>query len=153
MIAKERFKKLCAVGEVSGPVSDELINSAQSELGVNFPEEYVEFLREFGAAIVSGAQVYGIPDHEKKNPPLWQNVVLLTRQLRDLKQAGTERANSFSLLRMMVPESISFLILVARLKSIFSLWDQVLRRLCLPASMTLSLIYLKERPLFKGYSC
>jgi hypothetical protein len=90
---KIKFEKACAVSEVSGPVSDELINSAQSELGVNFPEEYVEFLREFGAVIVSGAQVYGIPYHEKNNPPLWQNVVLVTRQLRDLKQAGTERAN------------------------------------------------------------
>lgn len=91
MSRKDEFRTLCARGEVSGPVSESDIQRAEIALGVEFPKEYLEFLAEFGCALIGGVEIYGLPDPAKNNPPLWQDVVAVTKQLRDWGQAGTEK--------------------------------------------------------------
>lgn len=92
MTRKSDFEKLCSSGEVSGPVSAQEIERAQVELGVQFPKEYQDFLGEFGAVLANGVCIYGLPDPETNDPPLWQCVVSVTKTLRDCGQAGTEQA-------------------------------------------------------------
>ncbi|MBY5925761.1 MULTISPECIES: SMI1/KNR4 family protein [unclassified Halomonas] len=91
----DEFNRLCKAGAVSGPVSDLAIGQAENELGVQFPSEYHEFLRKYGAVFTRGVEVYGlIQVEEDGNPPLWQDVVTVTKQLRAMGQAGTDK-NSF----------------------------------------------------------
>ncbi|WP_169197007.1 SMI1/KNR4 family protein [Devosia sp. MC1541] len=91
--ARDRFDQLCKNGEVVGPVSDFLIYQAEAELGVNFPEEYQELLRKYGAVLANGLEVYGLPVIKEDTPPLWQNVVSVTKQLRAWQQAGADRTS------------------------------------------------------------
>lgn len=89
---REDFDVLCNQGEISGPVDDTQIGKAEAELGVEFPTEYRELLRQYGAVIARGVQVYGLlPKEVNNSPPLWQDVVSVTNELRDCGQVGTER--------------------------------------------------------------
>lgn len=90
MGAKQQFDEMCAGGAVSGPSSEAEILAAEAELKVSFPQQYRDFLERFGAGLFAGIEVYGLPDPEKNDPPLWQDVVEVTKQLRDWGQAGTE---------------------------------------------------------------
>jgi len=85
------FDTLCASGEVAGPASGVAINQAQEELGVVFPTEYKTFLEEFGAVIAHGIEIYGLLETDGVGPPLWQDVVSVTKQLRNFKQDGAEQ--------------------------------------------------------------
>jgi hypothetical protein len=58
-----------------------------------FPAQYRAFLQEFGAILVQGVEIYGITEPNKNAPPMWQEVVDVTQQLRNIKQAGTEDRN------------------------------------------------------------
>lgn len=89
---REEFDLLCKAGEVSGPVSDLAIAEAEAELGVQFPSEYLELLRKYGAVLADGIEVYGLPRLEGNDPPLWQNVVAVTKQLRKWEQVGANQA-------------------------------------------------------------
>lgn len=88
---REDFDKLCRAGEVFGPVDDLAIAHAEAELGVQFPAEYQELLRKYGAVLTGGIEVYGLPKMEGNDPPLWQNVVAVTKQLREWDQVGADR--------------------------------------------------------------
>ena len=55
-----------------------------------FPEEYRQFLRLCGAALVPGAQIYGLVEPSRNDPPLWIDVRTVTELLRGWCQAGTE---------------------------------------------------------------
>ena len=46
---------------VSGPRKEELIDAAEARLGVKFPPSYRCFLQEFGAVIVNGEDLVGLP--------------------------------------------------------------------------------------------
>lgn len=92
MVNKSRFDQICANGEVSGPASTQEIEHAEKELGVKFPKEYQEFLEEFGAVLANGVEVYGLPSSELNAPPLWQNVVTVTKELRDWGQVGADQS-------------------------------------------------------------
>ena len=76
---------------VAGPVSDAEMTAAEDVLGVVFPTQYRDFLAEFGAVLVKGLEIYGLVDAAKNDPPLWNDVVDVTGQLRDWGQVGTER--------------------------------------------------------------
>ncbi|UOO82749.1 SMI1/KNR4 family protein [Uruburuella testudinis] len=76
--------------EKFGAVSEDTVMSAENELGVSFPEEYKQFLYNFGALIGNGIEIYGLPIHTNDTPPLWQNVVTVTKRLREYHQVGTE---------------------------------------------------------------
>jgi cell wall assembly regulator SMI1 len=89
--AREELEILCRKGEVSGPVNVTAIEQAEAELGVQFPLEYREFLKKFGAVIADGIEVYGLPNSDTNDPPMWQDVVAVTNELRNWGQAGTER--------------------------------------------------------------
>lgn len=86
-----KFNDLCSNGEVSGPRSEIDIMQAEKELGVEFPKQYRDFLSQFGSALLDGVEIYGLPDPGKNNPPIWQNVVAVTRQLRGWGQIGADR--------------------------------------------------------------
>src|SRR5215475_7713711 len=68
---------------VSGPSTEEEINTAERELGVKFPPEYREFLAKYGAARIAGYQIAGLTHQDPDQPPLWDSVVRATRSLRD----------------------------------------------------------------------
>jgi antitoxin YobK len=71
---------------LAGPADEEMIVSAQANLGVQFPQSYKAFLARFGAALCSGFEIAGLFRHTKSDePPLWSNVVTDT-QLR--RKAG-----------------------------------------------------------------
>lgn len=92
MTRRNDFELLCRGGEIAGPASVQEIEFAQAELGVTFPTEYRDFLTQFGALVVAGIEIFGLPDLEKPHPPLWQSVVAVTKQLRCWGQAGADRA-------------------------------------------------------------
>jgi len=87
----DQLDKLYRNGEFSGPCSEYDIRKAEIELGVKFPRQYEEFLSKYGSALLGGVEIYGLPDPEKNDPPLWQDVVTVTKQLREWEQAGTEK--------------------------------------------------------------
>jgi cell wall assembly regulator SMI1 len=84
------FSNLCTEGEISGPCGEEAIEKAEVALGVRFPDQYRHFLTNFGSMLACGIEIYGLPDPTKNDPPLWQDVVAVTKQLRDWEQAGSE---------------------------------------------------------------
>ena len=90
MITNEKFEKMCVSGEVSGPCSETTIHDAEAALNVSFPQQYRDFLTNFGSGLFAGIEVYGLPDPVKNDPPLWQDVVKVTKQLRGWGQAGTD---------------------------------------------------------------
>lgn len=90
MITNPRFVNLCAQGACSGPATQAVIDQAETALGVRFPRQYREFLSQFGAGVFDGATLYGLPDPLTNEPPLWEDVVHVTQQLRGWGQAGTE---------------------------------------------------------------
>lgn len=93
-LTRENFDLLCAEGEVAGPASNADIARAEAELGVKFPEEYREILLKYGAIIAPGVGVYGlIPKNVNNDPPLWQDIVSVTKELRGWGQAGAEEQN------------------------------------------------------------
>jgi SMI1-KNR4 cell-wall len=68
---------------VSGPSTEEEINTGERELGVQFPPEYREFLAKYGAARIAGYQIAGLTHQDPDQPPLWDSVIQATRSLRD----------------------------------------------------------------------
>jgi hypothetical protein len=89
---REGFDLLCKEGDVSGSVDDEAIAQAEAALGVRFPAEYCELLRQYGAIVAPGLDVYGlIPKSTKNDPPIWHDVVTVTNELRGWHQVGTEK--------------------------------------------------------------
>lgn len=89
-IQSKEFYALCNEGYFPGPASDQEIQVAEATLGVNFPRDYLDVLKTYGAVVADGFAIYGLPDPEKNDPPLWQNVVLVTKKLRESKQIGAE---------------------------------------------------------------
>jgi hypothetical protein len=85
-----KIQGLCEMA--SGPVGDDAIRQAERELGVVFPREYRELLSEFGSIIGKGFEVYGLPASTDDEPPVWRHVVRVNKQLRLLRQGGTERS-------------------------------------------------------------
>lgn len=90
MVMNEKFERMCASGEVSGPCSTSAVDDAETALSVSFPLQYRDFLAKFGAGVFAGVEVYGLPDPVENDPPMWQDVVTVTKQLREWRQAGTE---------------------------------------------------------------
>jgi hypothetical protein len=89
-LAKAVFERMCASGVVSGPVAEVDIDRAQTELGVVFPSAYREVLKRYGAVLIQGAEIYGLPDPLRNEPPLWINVVSVAKELQRSKQVGAE---------------------------------------------------------------
>jgi cell wall assembly regulator SMI1 len=90
MIENEKFEKMCADGEVSGPCSLAAIDDAETALNVTFPQQYRDFLTNLGSGLFAGIEVYGLPDPVQNDPPIWQDVVKVTKQLREWGQAGAD---------------------------------------------------------------
>jgi hypothetical protein len=87
----ELFRDLCSSGLTPGAAPLTIIAEAESRLGVTFPDEYRDFLGEFGALLAQGIEIYGLLSLELNDPPMWQSVVEVTQNLKEMKQAGTER--------------------------------------------------------------
>ncbi len=69
---------------VLGPVSDAEIHSAETDLGVVFPLEYVAFLRSYGAAVFGSKEIYGLPDTSSDDPPVWSSILTMTKHIRKM---------------------------------------------------------------------
>lgn len=87
---RQAFEALCVAGKCAGPATESVIQQAEQQLGTNFPEEYREFLKKNGALVSRGVELYGLPDAAKNDPPIWQNVVEVTSNLRTLGQLGSD---------------------------------------------------------------
>ena len=90
MLMRQKCLKSIVDGEFSGPCSELAISIAEAELNVKFSQQYRDFLSVYGSGFFEGVEVFGLPDPIKNNPPLWQDVVVLTKALRKEGQAGTE---------------------------------------------------------------
>lgn len=79
-IAKSREDEFEA--DFFGPVSDDVIGAAELELGLQFPETYRAFLREFGAAWMIGYDFSGLPDtrNTDNTPRVYDHVVDSTKE-------------------------------------------------------------------------
>jgi len=67
----------------SGPASEASIADAEQTLGLLFGPTYRLFLTRFGASLVAGIEIYGLPPESDPNrPPQWANVVEATVRLR-----------------------------------------------------------------------
>ncbi len=80
------------ISEAAGPVSEGSVARAEDKLSVKFPDEYIAFLRTYGAALLEGFEVYGIAP-EQSGPPLWQDVVKANEALRAAGQLGATEKN------------------------------------------------------------
>ncbi|MDO5658436.1 MAG: hypothetical protein Q4G36_08960 [Paracoccus sp. (in: a-proteobacteria)] len=58
---REDFERLCQTGHVFGPVEDLTIAAAEAELRVEFPDEYLELLRKYGAVLAGVLRSMGFP--------------------------------------------------------------------------------------------
>jgi cell wall assembly regulator SMI1 len=67
----------------AGPAHLEDIDRAQATLGLRFPNDYIEFLRNFGAVVGRGIEIAGVVNKEKNNPPMWVDVVEWTIRKRE----------------------------------------------------------------------
>ena len=69
----------------SGPASETVISAAEHALGVVFPPSYRMFLCRYGASLLEGLELYGLPMAPESNqPPQWTNAVnSSSRLLRD----------------------------------------------------------------------
>ncbi|WP_322864732.1 SMI1/KNR4 family protein (plasmid) [Aquicoccus sp. G2-2] len=90
MAYNHKFEEMCADGETFGPIPEAAVAAAEADLNVRFPQQYRDFLQRFGAGLFGGAEIYGLPDPEQDDPPFWQDVVKVTKQLREWGQAGAE---------------------------------------------------------------
>ncbi len=90
MTMNQKFEEICAGGEIFGPIPETTIAEAEAGLNVRFPQQYRDFLQRFGSGFFAGIEIYGLPDPEKNDPPLWQDVLKVTKQLREWGQAGAE---------------------------------------------------------------
>lgn len=89
-IADDAFHKLALAGEIAGGASDAEIEAAETKLGLVFPQKYRDFLRSYGAALLPGAEIFGLVDATRNNPPLWTDIREVTEQLRSEGQVGAE---------------------------------------------------------------
>lgn len=87
---KDTFKKYCENGEIHGSVSSHIIDSAERELNVVFPKEYKDFLEQYGAVLMNGTEIFGLPNPEKNDPPLFQSVLAETNRLRKIDKYWKE---------------------------------------------------------------
>jgi antitoxin YobK len=58
------------IGEVS---NDEIINDSEKELGLNLPEEYKWFIKNYGQGGIGGVQILGV---SKVNRPMFRDVTI-----------------------------------------------------------------------------
>jgi hypothetical protein len=64
-----------------GEVPEADIAKAETDLGFRFPEDYRFFLKEFGAALTEGREIYGLFPSNPEEPPMWQNVIDVRQDL------------------------------------------------------------------------
>jgi len=83
MPSSEKLAGLLEQCTLAGPVSDELIASAEARLGVRFPRSYRAFLAAYGAALCQGFEIAGLFHHaDKSRPPLWSDIVASNLRIR-----------------------------------------------------------------------
>lgn len=76
----EKIKEIDKLYHAKGCTTSQL-KEAQSELGIKFPEEYIDYVKEFGAISFYGTEWTGL------NVDGYLNVVEVTKQERELNSA------------------------------------------------------------------
>ena len=75
-------ERILSSAYTSGGASIEMIESAEQELNVRFPVAYRKFLERYGAAMGVGFEIAGLFESDDGEPPMWLNIVLVTKQTR-----------------------------------------------------------------------
>lgn len=88
--AEDAFHELVLEGEAAGGASDLEIEAAETRLGLVFPQQYRDFLRRYGAALLPGVEIFGLVEPARNDPPLWNDIREVTELLRSQGQAGSE---------------------------------------------------------------
>ncbi|MEW4566641.1 SMI1/KNR4 family protein [Tautonia sp. JC769] len=80
----EEMKQIVG-GDCFGPVPEETIAAAEQELGLPLPRSYRAFLRHFGAAIIGGYEIQGLPNTRNTDEEMafWSHVVDTSRIMWD----------------------------------------------------------------------
>jgi hypothetical protein len=61
--------------DYAGPASEDLVAAVEGRLGIVFPKQYRAFLRQFGAALCGGFEIYGLVDAPPTGePPIWSDL-------------------------------------------------------------------------------
>ena len=76
----EKIKKIDKLYHAKGCTTSQL-KEAQSELGLDFPEEFIDYVKEYGAISFYGTEWTGL------NVDGYLNVVEVTKQERELNSA------------------------------------------------------------------
>lgn len=79
---------LLSKADPAGGADEELISSVEQQHGLRFPGEYRAFLGEYGAALFSGFEVYGLVESGSDDPPLWSDVRMLLQNPAFKKMPG-----------------------------------------------------------------
>jgi hypothetical protein len=88
----ERVHAILMNADCAGPAGEDLVASVESRLGKKFPKQYRAFLRQCGAALCGGFEIYGLVDApDKGEPPTWSD-------LRTALRARVERGLAKDLL-------------------------------------------------------
>jgi cell wall assembly regulator SMI1 len=74
----------------AGRVDEVKVDAAQEALGVVFSEDYRQFLKKYGGALVGPLPVYGVARAEPMDEELW-SVVAVTRHFREQSWPGVEQ--------------------------------------------------------------
>lgn len=79
--------QICALleqGDCCGSISPDLISDVERRNGFEFPDEYRAFLLRYGAALLSGLEVFGlVPSYGDGEPPVWNDLRPLLVRRRD----------------------------------------------------------------------
>lgn len=81
-MSSAEFKEIMSNATVAGPASEEMIQSAERQLSLQFPSEYRTFLKEYGAAMGRGFEIAGVFVEDDSGPPLWRDIVKSTERFR-----------------------------------------------------------------------
>lgn len=79
MLIEEVLDEALAGGYFAGPADDEMIRSAEAQLGVQFPDSYKLFLARYGAVMCTGFEIAGVFVQANDALSLWWDVVSLNR--------------------------------------------------------------------------
>jgi len=77
------------ISRADSGASDEEIEEAAEQIGVQFSSDYIEFLRMYGGAIVGPYPVFGVRRVEIMDVDLW-SVVAVTRHFRSQQVPGCD---------------------------------------------------------------
>ena len=84
-----KFIRNAEDADFEGEKSEELVKKAEDFLGLEFPQEYRKFLREFGCGDVNGAEIFGIINDKFETNGVPDAIALTARERNEHSLAKT----------------------------------------------------------------